>query len=119
MKKMIKKVLKDEKMIEKISIMRTQFSHIMTEFYFFNTFIQSLKTANIDIKIQKVPLVVNIDKVVNECYMIIDTEGKHTSVKYNENKLFKELEQYNYSQGDMGFRNSTLALIDIFIGLFE
>ena len=117
-KEYIKKLLNEEINVELISITRTHFSLIMTEFYFFEIFIHVLKISGIDCEIHKQPGFID-DNLVRSCYIhFTDGEDKYIT-QYDSRKFERDLQKFNNSQVDMGMLESAQALINIFVSLLE
>ena len=111
----IKSCLKDEDTIKQISLMRTQFTHIMSEFYFFNIFFRILKSLNIEYSRTECN---TIDGDTSQFYFInFYKSGVIYTTVYNHNKLIEDIKEFNFLQGDMGMLESANALVDIFISL--
>lgn len=122
-KEYIEYILKDEEMIKTISKLQTQCSHIMTEFYFFKIFFEALRTVGIICEIKhSVVSFSDVDDIsnikMNKNIMVVN--GKDSMiVPIDDNTLSINIILYNRTKGDMSFAESTNALINIFISLFD
>lgn len=113
-KEYIKSLLMDEKIVEYISILRTQFSPQMTESHFFKIFFDALYKLNITGEHH------TIFKDCKECYLILWENKKYKyEFQYNYRKLQEDLDTYNMKQGGMSMLESVHKLIDIFVGLLS
>lgn len=119
MKKYIESILSGTNMIHTVSSKKTLCSHIMTEFYFFKIFIDSLKTADIKVSvdIEILPHSSTKKVKVKEYITIINSSGESYKKPLDTDKLNKKLTKYNSSISDMSFIESTIELINIFISL--
>lgn len=124
-KSYIEKILKDDKMIHDIAIRRTQFSSKMSNFYFFKTFFESLLTVGISSTIHHkiVPSsgISTVSKIdTHEIIEFSSSKFPNTlSFKFDTYKLNDKLREYNELQKTMGFTESAIYLIDIFLNLLE
>lgn len=117
-KEHIVNILKGENMQKQISHIRTLFSYNMNEFYFFKIFTDAFKSEGLIMKVNKIPNVI-VDKVLSDCFInIYDGESIYVS-KYDEDKLNKDIHEYNKIKGDMSILSSTEYLINIFINLLS
>lgn len=116
-KEYIKTLLQDEEMINKISKLRTQFSLYMSEFYFFRTFFEALKSVGInghtDVKYN------TYNGLETSYFIILCKDDIELRFQYDNNKFQDELSVFNKSQSEMGFRESAIKLTNIFINLLE
>lgn len=109
-------ILKSEEMNKKIFTIRTNYSHIMTDFYFFKIFIEALKEFGIDTKIDKVPVIINgVPK--NDCAIIMHDINSDIRFKYDEYELHNDILQFSQIQNQLGMKESVNYLIDLFINL--
>lgn len=116
LKEYIENSLKQEETINKVSIMRTQFTHIMSEFYFFNTFVRVLKSLGVDVKHRKESRDIGND-VAQFCYIDFNYNGEKYTTQYDNDKLVNDLKNFNILQVEMGMRESASTLVDIFLSL--
>jgi hypothetical protein len=115
-KEYIESLLKNEKITSQISIMRTQFTHIMSEFYFFNTFFRVLKSLGFEVHHRKESVIVD-GKVASFCFIDFLKDNEKYTTEYDNGKLQNDLNNFNEIQGDMSMLESANALIDIFLSL--
>lgn len=115
-KEYIEGLLREDKTIDMISITRTQFSPIMTEFYFFNTFFQVLRLLKIDSKSRKDSKILDGEPVLF-CYIEFTNGKENYTTQYDPHELERELRRFNNLQGEMSMRESANTLIDIFLSL--
>lgn len=118
-KEYIEFILKDEEIAKSISKLRTQFSHHISEFYFFNLFVEILKKFNIMVKFEKKTYINNENKPVTDCFISLYEGDKGITTQYDENKLKETLNHFNSKQSELGFFASTMFLIDTFVNLFS
>lgn len=115
-KEYIESLLKDEDVVSKISKARTQFSFIMTEFYFFNTFFMVLESLNIHCSINKQSGIIEGDPVLF-CYIEFAQDYDLYTTQYDQEELVQKLLTYNALQSNMSMSESVHNLIDIFLSL--
>lgn len=122
-KEYVVSILRREDMVDTISKLRTQFSTIMTDFYFFRTFIDSLKTAGVNIEIhntiQPFSDTNEISKIVDNRYIVFSKDFEYLKINFDNDKLRYRLKEYNELQKNMSMLESAHALIDIFINILE
>ena len=129
MKKKIEDYLRSEETISNITIMRTQYNHVLSEFYFFKIFIDILEKDGYHINIKQdtvlEPIDINLSDDNRNRIKTINTitlkKDGQTLQKMFDNRLFYQTTIFNFNlkQGDMGMRESTIALIDIFLSLLK
>lgn len=112
-KEYMESLLKDEEIIKKISKIRTQYNHIITDIIFFKIFCSTLETLNIECEFT------NWKLPYRGASIILKEKDKSAEIEYNPHKLENEIEKFNTTQSIMGFNKSTNALIDIFVNLFD
>ena len=93
----IEKLLKEEETIKQISLSRTQFSHYITEFYFFRIFFEVLQKLAIYGSCEKS---IHTHSIGNERviidYFVTLTEGKKIlKAQYDHDQLLRDLQEYN------------------------
>lgn len=123
-KSYIEKILKSDDMINTIAIARTKFSHNMTYFNFLRIFIDSLQTVDIQLMIEVLPLdavnTLSEDNVKYETIRFVSSDLSNAlSFKYNIFKLNDKIREYNQRLENMGFKESAIFLIDIFLDILE
>ena len=111
-------------MINTIAIARTKFSHNMTYFNFLRIFIDSLQTVDIQLMIEVLPLdavnTLSEDNVKYETIRFVSSDLSNAlSFKYNIFKLNDKIREYNQRLENMGFKESAIFLIDIFLDILE
>ena len=115
----IESLLREEEIVLQISKLRTQFSHHITEFYFFKTFIEVLKLLNINCLVfDDATFEPESGKfIVSSFIELQENNNILRSSKFKRTDFVNILRKYNTDQCEMSLRESTHALIDIFIGL--
>lgn len=122
-RKYIKSILSSANMINTISKNKTLYGHHMSEFYFFKIFIESLNTVDIKVTVE--------DKVVPSWGYQYTSEDDlkvtkiiyfqkgfdEFNVSFDQKLLNDKIREYNFLIKDMGFMESTMALIEIFLDL--
>ena len=123
LKEYIINILREEKTIKQISLLRTQFSPLMTDFYFFRTFFEVLIpfriTAKIGISIKPFTNLDYTEKPKELKSIEFECKGDYYKTEYDYLKLNDKLKEYNETQGNMSMMESANALVDIFIWLME
>lgn len=119
----IKSILNNTNMINTISKNKTLCGHHMSEFYFFRIFIESLYTQEINVTVEheivpswgykytseedfKVRKIIRFRKGSDEF-----------QVSFDQTLLEEKIKYYNSRLKNMGFMESTMALIEIFLDL--
>ena len=115
-KEYIESLLKDEEIFNKILTMRPQFTHTISEFYFFNIFFRVLKSLGFEINHRKESNIID-NKIVMFCFIDFLKDGKIYTTQYDNDKLQYTLNEFNDTQPDMSMRGSTSVLIGIFLSL--
>lgn len=122
-KKYIKSILNGTNMINIISKKKTLCGHHISDFYFFRIFIESLYTQEINVAVENEIIPSWGYKYTSEedfkiRKIIRFTKGtEEFSVSFDQTLLNDKIKYYNSRLKDMGFMESTMALIDIFIDL--
>lgn len=99
----------------------TNNSVIISEFYFFKIFIDILKQYGFTVDIQKEPKATPTI-VYNVCTLNIHNNQNILTKKFNENKLAKDLVEFNKccgEDGNDGMRESAHKLVNMFMGLIQ
>lgn len=112
----IENVLKQEETIKKILTVRTHYPHVMTKIYFFNIFVRVLNEFNIDC-IHKTENIAIDDDEAQFCHIDFHYKGEIYTTEYDHYRLIEDIKNFNELQSDMSLRQSSSALIDIFISL--
>ena len=114
-------LFKREDMINKITISRVNFSTNISEFYFFQTFILALQSVGITAEVHNNILpssgISDISNIKNERYITFIRGNEYLKVNFDTHELNNKLNSFNLLQKDMGMKESTIALIDIFLSL--
>lgn len=123
-KKYIETILKSEDMIHKIAVARTQYSRNITYSDFLQIFSEALNTFGVYITID-----CNLDASTNdpdiskrEFENFINVSQNHEDLiycKFSVEKINDKLLEYNYNKKEMGFTESTIYLINIFLDILE
>ena len=112
----IKYSLKDEDVVKQISHMRIQFTHTMSEFYFFNIFFRILKSLGVDCNRRMDSTVIG-DNWVQFYFIDFYRDGMKYTTTFNRDKLLEDIKEFNLLQGGMSMQESANVLVDIFISL--
>ena len=106
----IKTILNGTNMIHTVSKNKTQYNTHIDEFIFFKIFIDSLKTIKIETSIHQ-----NTETNLITIHL---RKGTDTFRRvFDSRKLYDKLNEYNSSIPNIGFMESTLMLINIFIDI--
>lgn len=119
-RKYIKDLLNCPCVIHRISKGKTQCSHNMTEFYFFQIFFEALKNIEIIASLHYDPsTVINIEQEEPMRYIMFRKGNDELKVFIDEVKLRLGLIKYNNlcAKEDTSFMDSALLLIKIFTDL--
>lgn len=129
MKKKIETYLRSEETISNITIMRTQYNHILSEFYFFKIFIDILEQDGYRIYIKQntvlEPIDINLsddnrNRIKTISTITLEKDSEIMEKTFNSKTFYHTaISGFNFKQGDMGMRESTNALIDIFLSLLK
>lgn len=123
-KKYIETILKSDDMIHKIAVARTRYSRNITYPDFLQIFSEALNVFGIYIttELNVEPSFIEPDISKREFEEIINVSQNHEDLiycKFSVDKINDKLLEYNYSKKEMGFTESTIFLIDIFLDILE
>ena len=117
-KEYIVDLLKEDDMVNKVLVTRTQFNHVVVESNFFNTFFQVLKSEGIECTSRKDTRIIDND-TVEFCYIEFIKDGEKYITEYDNNEFQENIRIFNDLQRDMSMHGSTNRLIEIFIDLLK
>lgn len=122
-RKYIKDLLNCPSMIHRISKGKTQCSHNMTDFDFFKIFIEAFKGMDIELRIEdkinaSFPYGYTSESNLKDMKeMIFYKRFDYYRTSFDNMVLNDKLRRYNSRLKDIGFAESTMELIEIFLSL--